>query len=70
MPGIPAEPLALLKMLNAACISTFLVLGLSVAFYVAEVTPARIGRLLLVLGAAIYLMRAVGEVCLMPSRSP
>jgi hypothetical protein len=51
--GHPAEPLALMKMLNAAAIGTFLVLGLSMTFYAEEVASARIGRLLLALGAAI-----------------
>lgn len=70
MPGIPAEALALMKMLNAAAIGTFLVLGLSMAFYATEVASARIGRLMLALGAAIYLMRAAGEVCLSPCPKP
>jgi hypothetical protein len=70
MPGIPCTALATMKMLNAVTIGAFLVLGLAMAFYATEVASTRIGRLLLALGAAIYLMRAAGEMCLMPVPKP
>jgi len=64
---MPAEHLALMKMLNTGGTIFILFLGVSLTFLAKEIATTALGRLILLLGAATYLVRAAEELIVAPS---
>lgn len=62
LPVCPQEAHELMKMLNAGGTLFILFMGMALTFVVREVSSTILGRLILILGAATYLLRAAEEL--------
>lgn len=62
MVGVPEEAFELLRLFAVSGVVFILFLGLALTFLAGEVAVTVTGRLVLVLGAATYIVRALGEV--------
>ncbi len=63
---LPASPLALMKMLNTGGTIFILFLGVTLTFMASEVRKSRLGSMILLLGAATFIVRAVEEIVVSP----
>jgi hypothetical protein len=67
--GTPEFVRATIVMLNMVAIMSFLFIGLAMTFMASEVVSTSIGKLMVLYGALMYLVRAFEEAMLSPTAS-
>jgi hypothetical protein len=67
---LPPEALALMKMLNYGGSIFILFMAVSMLFLASDVVATKLGRMVVLLGAATYIVRAIEEVLIAPHANP